>query len=1217
MMTLKPFLIAAAALSLTVGHAAPVLAQSRPGPEMASGLAGLQGPVSGRVQQQLDSGERVPVIVTLDIPVDLAVQRADHGPAGDAMRRRIADLQNALLTEVYGASARASEQSRQGLGYQPFRVTPGFAILANQAEIVRLASDPRVLRVREDRIMRPATDTSMGQIGADNVWARGVEGANVSVAILDTGIESRHTMVRDNIAASACFNSTLSTANLTATTTCPNGLDQQLAESSADAATACLDADYFDVASAVDGCVHGTHVASTAAGSTVTLKSGAGVSGVAPSSEIIAVNVFSRFDRDTCTVDGEPRAEHECVQSFSSDQIAALEWLLDNRDRYNLAAVNMSLGSDGFTEPCLGTDYEVIMQELTDAGVAVVVAAGNDGFANKISEPARVPSAISVGAVNDNDVVAGFSNDADFLDLLAPGVDILAALLTEEPPQNQNCQLVPDTEPNEDGVCHWYGELQGTSMAAPHVAGAFALLYQGFPSTSVAQRLTALQVTGEPVMDGYTQRVHARIQVDAAYDFLANGAGVVRSVSLDSLTRFDARNTSSDVASFNSTTRAIRNASGQSRTVRVVSKPDWLTTEFYEGDGAPSGAPVSQTALTLISDGQLRLRVNGIGLSDGFNKGELVLSVDGSSTRIRLKVTALVTTPVELDYETVRFGPFEWVGDADESVGSIFRLVGLDSGLPVALSADIERWGARDGRTVTDASIQCDFVVRPERFSGNEYIIGAADFTDCPRFDRADVFIDARVARADAAGLRMRRFLFNRSGGITDAAYDPSGGAGMAQSLMARAPVREADAGRPALYAEMGPGSVLAPEALTQAEFGVFEWTHDGTGALLSEFRLGPVIRGDDITIDVALINASSSGYDGAFTDCRLTIRPARRGENDLLITSQDLTEDCGAFGRADVLFRVTADSSRVNYALGDIDNMRMQRQIRQDTGALTDFHLDGAVSTGVTATNLGNGSGQVIAGPFEWTGDSSAPTSNQFRIAGVTNGAVSRIDVSIANATASGYAGDFNDCSLTIRPQRAGARDYIILREDLADCGAFGRGDLSFRIQAPLSAFPAAVKVRRLAFGADGDITDFGFDAEAGAGQTPTAISGGREEVVFGPFEWVGDAQAGTRGVFRITGIVGGLPDSIDIAIANATAGNGQFTGAYSDCSLTLRPGRAGLNEFVIGAADFIDCGGFGRGDLSFRIRADAAVLADTVRMRRFAVTTAGGLTDFGFDND
>jgi hypothetical protein len=50
---------------------------------------------------------------------------------------------------------------------------------------------------------------------------------------------------------------------------------------------------------------------------------------------------------------------------------------------------------------------------------------------------------------------------------------------------------------------------------------------------------------------------------------------------------------------------------------------------------------------------------------------------------------------------------------------------------------------------------------------------------------------------------------------------------------------------------------------------------------------------------------------------------------------------------------------------------------------------------------------------------------------------------------------------------------------------------------------------------------------------------------------------------------------------------------------------------------ADFVDCGNFRRGDLSFRIRADAAVLADTVRMRRFAITRTGGLTDFGFDNE
>jgi hypothetical protein len=757
-------------------------------------------------------------------------------------------------------------------------------------------------------------------------------------------------------------------------------------------------------------------------------------------------------------------------------------------------------------------------------------------------------------------------------------------------------------------------------MATPHVAGAFALLRSSFPSASVDEMLSAFKITGLPVMNPRTQRIHARIQVDAAYDFLASGQGVVRNVSLADQSRYDARNTNSSVSSFNTTSRLIQNTSGQSRTIRVVSKPSWLTTEFFSGSGAPSGSPVSLTSLTMDSAGQLRLGVGEVGLNTGFNSGELVLSVDGSSTQIRVKVTAHVTTPIVAGYETVRFGPFEWVGDVDQSVGSIFRIVGLDTAIPASISADIERWGDTAGQTVADASIRCDFTVRANRYSGNEYIIGSADFADCPRFDRGDLYIDVRVDQADVGSARMRRFLFNSSGGITDAAFDPSGGAGVSQSLSARAiSERDGEGGLSLqrLAADLtAPQDVSSPQATAQTQFGPFEWTYDANGALRSEFRLSPILQGDAFSIDVAIANASAAGYTGDFSDCRLTIRAARRGENDYQILPEDLA-DCGAFGRADLTFRVTADSSRINYSPGDIDNMRLQRLIRQTSGSLTDFHLDSETSNGVAATNLGNGSGQVTVGPFEWTGDSTAPTSNQFRIAGVTNGAVSRIDVAIANATANGYAGDFNDCSLTIRSARASANDYMILSEDLADCGAFGRGDLTFRIQAPLSALPGAVKVRRLAFGAQGDITDFGFDAEAGAGKTPTAISGGREEVVFGPFEWVGDAQAGTQGVFRITGIAGGLPDSIEVAIANATGGNGQYIGDFSDCSITLRPAKAGLNEYVIGASDFSDCGSFGRGDLSFRIRANAAVLDNTVRMRRFAVTTAGGLTDFGFDNE
>ncbi len=75
-------------------------------------------------------------------------------------------------------------------------------------------------------------------------------------------------------------------------------------------------------------------------------------------------------------------------------------------------------------------------------------------------------------------------------------------------------------------------------------------------------------------------------------------------------------------------------------------------------------------------------------------------------------------------------------------------------------------------------------------------------------------------------------------------------------------------------------------------------------------------------------------------------------------------------------------------------------------------------------------------------------------------------------------------------------------------------------------------------------------------------------------------------------------------------------YQGDFTDCALQIRPNRAGQNEFVIVSNDLVDCGGFLRADLRFRVRAQADQFADDVRMRRFAVTRSGGLTDFGFDN-
>jgi subtilisin family serine protease len=1217
-MTLQKTLLISVALGLgaCLVATAPVMAQSA---QARVDVPALDGAVSARAMSRLQSGERTSVIVILNVSQDETLLAGEPGFAGQMMRQQIDDMRRAVTGRVFARNAESLGRQDAVEGYEAFELTPGFTIMANAREIAELRANPDVAHVYDNTPMRPMTDTSIQQVGAPAVWARGFDGGGVAVAVLDTGVEKDHPMIGPAITASACYNTTITGES---SSLCPNGQDTQIDLTSAEAGDACVEDD-FDAETGIDGCFHGTHVASTVAGRQLNLSSGRTVSGVARSASIIAVNVFSRFEPAECVEDDEP-IEGPCTLSYPSDQIAALDWLYLNRDTLNLGAVNMSLGgSTANASPCTSSSYDRTMGALNDAGIAVVVAAGNDGFANGLSSPACIRSAISVGAVDDSDEVPTFSNDADYLDLLAPGVDITAAFGTEEPPAGQNC-VINDATPNSEGFCHWFSSSNGTSMATPHVAGAMALLRDAFPNASVADFLQALKVTGVPVMDAATQRIHARIQVDDAFTFLNEGAGVVNSVSLSDLTRYDARNTTSAVSSFNTAVRALNNASFQARTVRVISKPSWLTTEFFFGSGTPSGAPASTTALTLSGQGagQLRLSIADNGLNQAFNSGELVLGVDGASTRIRIKTTAFVATALNANQETVRFGPFEWVSDVDQGTSSIFRVVGLNTAMPSAVSADIERWGDAAGQSVTDASIRCDFSVRANRYSGNEYIIGGSDFVDCARFDRGDLYIDVTVDSADASTVRMRRFLFNSSGGITDAAFDPSSGQGQATSGTSGVRVQSVAGPSSETFDRAADGLSIqesetsAPQATIQAEYGPFEWTYDANGALRSEFRLTPVLQGDALIIDVAIANASQSGYAGAFSDCRLTIRSNRRSENDFLILPEDLAE-CGAFGRADLTFRVTAEDSRVNYSPGDIDNMRMQRLIRQASGSLTDFHIDAQSSVGVVPASIGGGVGQVSVGPFEWTGDSTAATSNQFRIAGIANGAVTRIDVSIANATASGYSGTSADCTLAIRPQRAGANDYLILREDLVDCGAFGRGDLTFTVQASLTAMASRIKIRRIAFGAQGDITDFGFDAENGQGKSPTAISGGREEVVFGPFEWVGDANAGTKGVFRITGIDGGLPDSIEVAIANAAGGNGQFTGAYSDCLITLRSNRAGRNEYVIGAADFVDCGSFSRGDLSFRIRANAAVLADTVRMRRFAVTTAGGLTDFGFDND
>jgi hypothetical protein len=384
--------------------------------------------------------------------------------------RVIARLDVAFAPEgLLGASARAAQRagiaSRQAevlaalrlpeKAVKRFATIPFLAMEVSSEQLARLSSMPGVREVAEDRLHAPTMASSNGVIGSSVAWDAGFAGAGQAVAVLDTGVDTSHPFFTtfSKIVSEGCFSSTTASS----TSVCPGGVSTSTASGSG---VNCPTA-------VVEGCFHGTHVAGTVAG-----NDGIGPNfGVARDADIIAMQVFSQFTGANCGVGPSP-----CVLSFTSDQILALERVLTLSATIDIAAVNMSLGGGQFfsqaTCDSSNTAMKAAIDNLRAVGIATVIASGNNGFKTSMGAPACVSTAVSVGATDDSDSVASFSNIASFVSLVAPGFDITSA--------------VPG-----GGV----SVSQGTSMATPHAAGAWAILKQAQPAAAVTDILNLLRDT--------------------------------------------------------------------------------------------------------------------------------------------------------------------------------------------------------------------------------------------------------------------------------------------------------------------------------------------------------------------------------------------------------------------------------------------------------------------------------------------------------------------------------------------------------------------------------------------------------------------------------------------------------------------------------------------------------------------------------------------------
>lgn len=387
--------------------------------------------VAPEVSEALGNQEFVEVLVVFDAP---DVERKER-----RMRREL-PARVAAIARIRSAVARGLGPEHMEMR-RTFRHAPGFSARIDAEGLALLLADPNVRYIGRTAGGGGKLNEARAAANIDGLLAAGLSGSGITVAVLDTGIDTDHPELMSSIVAEACFCTTASGGGC-----CPGGATSDTGPGSAE-----------------DDNGHGSHVSGI-----ITSDGTPSPQGSAPSAAIVAVKVL----------------DSQNLYEDDSNIILALEWIIDNRPDVDI--VNMSLGTDTVypSGDCDNADaYTMLVASLIDTlranEVIVTAAAGNDGRAYGMNAPACIRSVVSVAATYDADVGSDTFNDGTFT-CTEPTTSANAVTCFTNWDVTTDIFAPGAPVESTDDAGSTYVD-RGTSMSAPLVAGCAALIMENFP----------------------------------------------------------------------------------------------------------------------------------------------------------------------------------------------------------------------------------------------------------------------------------------------------------------------------------------------------------------------------------------------------------------------------------------------------------------------------------------------------------------------------------------------------------------------------------------------------------------------------------------------------------------------------------------------------------------------------------------------------------------